>query len=221
MPTSKYLRIAAITVLLMGIGTSVFLFFKGFFDLTTTTYAQEILAAVLGTLMVAGVTVLLLGAQSAAEEARQKSLGVFQEKLSLYKQFLDVLLPRLEDGRLDPTEVQELRSWSIRISLLASDNASLVLSSFVRQSALLGKFRWRDLTEQEKDKWREWDRLENEGEPDPDGEGFLTLGCVVAALREDLGEHRVSSNADFAFLMVDSLVDSMACNRRVRRRAGK
>lgn len=209
----RTLLLFALLLLVMGVG--VFLFFKGFFEFAKSNFAVEIMAAVLGTVMITIITTLLLSSQTSAEERKEKSLGVFQHKLDIYTKFLDFLYDIIQDGKLDAPEVKELTKWTTRVSLIAGERAMKKVSLFTQQCILLRKFRYQDLTEEEIARWREWFKEETKEEPGEDNLAFISVGDVVAHLRQDLGEMNLSKEEQVIMggVVVDSLVNRLCEGR--------
>ena len=199
------------SVMTVSLGVGVFLYLKGFFDSSTTTFTQEITAAILGTVLLTVVTSLLLQVQSATDERQKKSIGIFEHKLKIYSSFLEALYGKIEDGKLDAKEIRELMGWVTRISLLAGEEASLQLSHFLLQCLFLKKFRWSDLTESEIKKWREWYKETYKKEAGEEDKDFISVGMLVMSLREDLGEFRVSDHnqAVMSSVVVDEIVENI------------
>jgi len=210
------LRTLAIIVLLIAVtSVSVFLFFKGFFEAAHTNLTEQILAAVLGTVMISMITVLLLSAQSKVEEGKEKSLGVFQHKLDVYSRFLDFVYDIIEDGKLETHEICELCKWTTRIALLGGETATLMTSAFAQQCLLTGKFRYEDLTKENKKVWREWYKEESGELSADESMDFVSVGMLASYLREDLGEARVA-NEDHAIsgaMAIDTLVERISLGR--------
>lgn len=190
--------ILLLSVLVMLLAAAVFLFFKAFFDHQISNYATEILSAFLGTILTIIITAILLSAQSAAEEKKEKSLGIFQAKLNLYLEFVTFLNKILRDDKVDGAELRDIRDWVTKIALVSGSTASDTIAGFIKQLARYKKFKFDELSDQEKKDYIAWQKKEYpdeyRGTPDADiASEFITIGLVIAALKEDLGEIEVSS----------------------------
>ena len=108
-----------ITILVLASG--VFLFFKSFFDLGPNNLTTEILAALLGSILTVMITMLLIRQQGTVEQAYEAAVAsktkIFEEKLSLFKQFIQKYVKFAADGKLDKRQLAELEELAIIISL--------------------------------------------------------------------------------------------------------
>lgn len=96
--------LAYATIVLIAAAT--FLTFNVLFSASTDgDYPREILAALVGTLMAAVITTLLLRHQSAGEEAKERNVEVFKQKIAAYDSFIESSLDFLADRELTAEEV--------------------------------------------------------------------------------------------------------------------
>jgi len=210
----KIILLSVFSVLAVGIG--VFLFFKSFCEFAQTTLTEQILAAVLGAVMISIITTILLSAQSAAEERKEKALGVFTLKLDTYSKFLDFIYEIIQDGQLEPPEIKELTKWTTRVALIAGENATNAVSHFTQQCIRLRKLRYADLKQNDIQIWRNWFKDAMKREPDEEDKDFISVGNIVACLRQDLGEMSISKSEQLKVgaVAVDSLVDWLCEGRK-------
>lgn len=94
-------------------------------------YPRELLAALIGTIMAAVVTTLLLNQQSVGEELKERNVEVFRKKIAAYETFIDRALLHAEDGHSDD-EVRELRRAIYSMSLVSGADTVGVLIDYVR-----------------------------------------------------------------------------------------
>lgn len=196
--------------LVMGIG--IFLSFDRLFSDATPSYAVNIAAAFLGTVITIVITAILLNAQSMSELGKEKSVGVFRAKLAMYTEFLEFLNNVVRDGGIDEAELKEIRGWALKMSLVCGAHPAQTIAAFIDQTMSIGGFRWGGLDETQKKKWFDWYARYYGGEPDIiDGMNvsFISIGRIIAALKIDLGEENVSSN-DEAFGNFDAIDEIMA-----------
>lgn len=73
------------------IAFSAFLAFEPLFNSLQQSAAQEFASAIFGTIFAAVITMVLLSRQTETEEEKSRSEKVFEEKLTLYNQAIDVL----------------------------------------------------------------------------------------------------------------------------------
>lgn len=115
---------------------AIFLFsiltFNILFDASSPDdYPREVLAALIGTIMAAVVTTLLLNQQSVGEELKERNVEVFRKKIAAYENFIDRSLLHAEDG-LSDDEVRELRRSIYSMALVSSADTVGVLIDYVR-----------------------------------------------------------------------------------------
>lgn len=95
-------------------------------------YFQEIIAALIGTILAAVITTMLLRSQTKGEELRERNIEVFRKKVDAYEQFLDQALKHTEDWELSDNEVHQLRRSVYRLSLFSSEETIDTVTKFVR-----------------------------------------------------------------------------------------
>ena len=170
--------------------------YHSFFSHNLPPLATEILAAVLGTILVVLVTATLLHYQTAGEEQKEKTLGVFKHKLVIYSGFLDYVHTMISDGRITHNEKRELITWASRVCLVASENVACNVMDFARIVLSYNKFRYEDLGEGEKQKWYRtlkdnYSEFATENDIDLDDSETIrtwaSLGRITTSLRDDLG----------------------------------
>lgn len=95
-------------------------------------YFKEIIAALIGTVLAAVITTMLLRSQSQGEELKERNVEVFRKKVEAYEQFLDQVLKDMEDSELSAEEARNLRRSVHKLSLFSSEDTVSTVSSFVR-----------------------------------------------------------------------------------------
>lgn len=105
---------------------------------TPDEYPREIIGALIGTLMAAVITTLLLRYQTAGEEIREKNVEVFKRKVDAYQGFIEQSLLHLEDWTLTQEESQSLRRSVYSMSLISSTKTVENVIQFLR-GHLLGE----------------------------------------------------------------------------------
>lgn len=125
-PASQLTLIAAIFFL-------SFVTFNILFQATTgDNYFREIIAALIGTILAAVITTMLLRSQTRGEELKERNVEVFRKKVEVYEQFLDQTLGVMEDGQLSDEEIQKLRRSIYRLSLFSSEDTIAIATNFLR-----------------------------------------------------------------------------------------
>jgi len=181
--------------LCLGLSIAVFLFFKAFSQAPVNafkdnSYTTEIMAAFLGTVFTIIITAILLRTQSVMEESKEKSVGIFQAKLDMYKNFMDFLNSIIDDSIIDDKELKELEKWVLKLSLVANDEVTFNLVEFVDQTIRFRKLFVDELSESDKEQYiRVHKEKYDEVISDIDiAENFITVGAIVGLLKKDLGE---------------------------------
>jgi hypothetical protein len=139
MKSPSFLRFGLLGQLLVIAGI-FFLSFMTFNILFRATggggYFQEIIAALIGTILAAVVTAMLLTSQTRGEELKERNVEVFRRKFEVFDEFLGLALDHLDDGQLDEREIRSLRRNIYRMSLFSSDDTVQAASSFLRSMVL-------------------------------------------------------------------------------------
>lgn len=79
---------------------------------------SRIMAAILGVVITATITQLLLKGQTKKEVGLKRDSKIFEEKLRIYQNFLDVLYKAVKDGELSDSEKLELQFQTSLIAML-------------------------------------------------------------------------------------------------------
>ena len=118
-PNVQALIIAAIFAM------SVVTFYVLFNAASKIEYFKEIVAALIGTLLTAVITTLLLKSQTSSEEGREKNVELFKHKFDAYSTFLELASRHTSDRNMSSDEASQLLSIFHRIRLLR-DRKSVV-----------------------------------------------------------------------------------------------
>jgi len=193
-------RMAPLVVLVIAIPIAVFAFFKLFSIEKFPPFANEILAALLGSVMTIAITAVLLRYQTSSEVGRDKSVAVFQEKLKIYEGFCAAQTEIAADGRIKEGEEQTLRLWAMRLSLVSGREVSEAIDHFFMQTHRYRTLYYDLLSEQQRASLLEWHREfygRSRAVRDP-ARCFMSIGALIAHLKHDLGEVEVSNLRDLA-----------------------
>ena len=207
----KTLYIPLLSLLSIVAGVAALLVFRGFFTANTPPYATEIAAAFIGAVVTIIVTAVLLKLQSSTELTQEKSGKIFTTKLERYSDFIVRLYSITKDGKITDTEAKELHEWVFKLSLICGAKVTEHIIWFLEQNTYYAKnkLHWNKLkTEAEKKEWRDGYKECFEKDPcpittheDKDGKyeknlDFATIGTLIAALKEDLGEEYFSNKEE-------------------------
>ena len=114
---------------LMSIAIAVYIGFTPLFDLIQGGIAGRVLGSSFGAIFVIILTMFLLNKQTEIEQESKKSERVFDEKVKIYQQILDITRDMLMDGKLTKEEINRLPFPAIRLQMLGGD---IAIRSFQR-----------------------------------------------------------------------------------------
>ena len=112
---------------LLIIACAVYLGFTPLFNLVKGGVAGGVIGSSFGAIFVIILTMYLLNKQTEIEQESKKSERVFDEKVRLYQQILDITRDMLIDGNLTEEEINKLPFPLIRLQMLGADET---ISSF-------------------------------------------------------------------------------------------
>ena len=153
----------AMTVLVIALLVAVVFLFHVLFGRNISDLTVEIMAAILGVVLVVASVGVTIHFQHEAEKRRQFQFQVFQTKLKLYQELLDCIMKSDDDNTIDKNELAEMRNQASVVALVASADLLTALAAFI-------------------------ERVSQEGQLAPkDGqEGEGTYRCVIQKMRDDL-----------------------------------
>lgn len=119
----------------------IFIFSFTTFNLLFSTsepgsYYQNIISALIGTLLTVIITALLLKKQVKSEGLKSQNIEVFKKKVENYENFTRLMVKAFEDYKLDEGEVQELGNSVYNLALFSSEKTIEVLSRFIRSQII-------------------------------------------------------------------------------------
>ena len=129
-PNAQALIIAAIFAM------SVLTFYVLFNAASKIEYFKEILAALIGTLLTAVITTLLLKSQTSNEESREKNVELFKRKFDQYSAFLELASRHTADRSLSKEESIQLLTTFHKIRLLGGKETAEELLAFIEDNFL-------------------------------------------------------------------------------------
>lgn len=152
----------AMTVLVIALLVAVVFLFHVLFERNISDLTVEIMAAILGVVLVVASVGVTIHFQHEAEKRRQFQFQVFQTKLKLYQKLLDCIMKSDDDNQIKPEEIGEMRNRSSVVALVASAELLEALAAFI-------------------------ERVSREGQLAPkDGQSEGTYRCVIQEMRKDL-----------------------------------
>lgn len=133
--TTHFVIIVLIAALVVAVSFLLHvLFSKAITDLTV-----EILAAVLGVVLVVASVGVTIHFQQKAEKERQFHIAVFQTKLELYRELLDCIVVSDDDHVITSCEIEKIRNMSRVVALVGSKELIETLASFVARTTKEGQ----------------------------------------------------------------------------------
>ena len=112
---------------LVVIAFAVYIGFTPLFAILQDGIASRVIGSSFGAIFVIILTMFLLNKQTEIEQESKKSERVFDEKVKIYQQILDICSDMLMDGNLTQDEINRLPFPLIRLQMLADDK---VISTF-------------------------------------------------------------------------------------------
>tara|TARA_B110000444_G_scaffold231875_1_gene240152 strand:- start:681 stop:1664 length:984 start_codon:yes stop_codon:yes gene_type:complete len=119
-----------ILIILVVVGFVVFFGYGPLFDLVGGGIAGRIIGATFGSIFAILMTMFLLNKQTEIEQESKKSERVFEEKVLLYKNILDLAKNMLEDGQIDSKEFESLPFTMIQMQMIGGDQAIQIYTQF-------------------------------------------------------------------------------------------
>lgn len=93
----------------------------------------RIYGALIGVVISAVITTILLIGQTSNANKREKQVAVFNEKLKRYQHFLEALLDIFEDGILEPSEAIKLKFAIANIAMNTPSHRVATISKYLRE----------------------------------------------------------------------------------------
>jgi len=167
--------------LLISVGGLLYFMFSN--DISNLTI--EILAAVIGVVLVIVSVAVTIHFQVDAEMEREYKVELFRTKVESYRNFVEVVMQSDDDGEIRNKEIEELRNVAAKLTLYANKDLVADLSRFVEHV-------------------REHKSLaipDNEKKQDANGNELAkdagTFRSVVFEMRKDLDVVDISDEDDF------------------------
>lgn len=210
----RHFKTAVLLGFLVIICASVYIFFKAFadkpLDAMNGGYSTEVLSAFLGAIITMIITALLLRSQTSMEEEKENRKELFCRKLNIYYDFFEFIGNILEDDKIGEHEIVDLKKWALKLTLVANHKSSLTLSAFISQLVMTKKFRYEDLTGEEKNKIIDLNRdLYKDINIKDSEKAYITVKDVLTSLKMDLGEQIKTDDLsiDVTYRSIDTLIN--------------
>ena len=119
-----------ILMILVVVGLVVFFGYSPLFELVGGGTAGRIIGATFGSIFAILMTMFLLNKQTEIDQESKQSERVFDEKVLLYKNILDISKNMLQDGQIDSKEFQVLPFTMIQLQMVGGDDAIRIYTQF-------------------------------------------------------------------------------------------
>lgn len=123
-------KLIIITVLLLVAACAVAVVFHLF---TSRDLWYEMFAAILGVIITAIITVVLLQGQTSSEVKREREIKIFEKKLAIYQDYLSKLREIIEDREISDKEKTELEFQTSYIAMHCATEHLVTISAAVQQ----------------------------------------------------------------------------------------
>jgi hypothetical protein len=131
---SRFLRIIPYVVIVAVVYASAFLTFEYLFKSTHGgTYYQNVIVALLGTILTVVITSILLSEQSRSEEVKERHVEVFSKMVDRYERMTSLLLQCEERDEMDETARREICDAFYDMSLFCSSKTLDTTARFLQQ----------------------------------------------------------------------------------------
>ena len=137
-----------VIVLVMALVMAVAFLLHVLFSRTISNLTVEIMAAVLGVVLVVASVGVTIHFQNEAEKKRQFQIEVFQTKLKLYRELLGCIVKSDDDDQIEADEIEEMRNQSSVLALVASSELLDALAAFIERVAREGQLKPKDQQEE-------------------------------------------------------------------------
>ena len=105
------------------IGCMVFVMICAIIVFTYQDFPARLMAAILGVVITATITVVLLDGQSKKEQTAKRNSKVFEEKLKIYQNFLSTLYDVVKDRKLTEEEKLQLEFQTSLVAIIVNPRA--------------------------------------------------------------------------------------------------
>lgn len=136
----KKLNFHELTIILLAIGLCVIgiLFLEEIYNSNIGGLSQEIFSAVLASIFTVSTMTIVMKLQSRQEKEKEFASKVFEKKLAIYQDLLQILFKADDDNILDDTEIQMIENKIGEASIVANARLVSCFSQFMIQIKIYG-----------------------------------------------------------------------------------
>ncbi len=124
---------------------AVLVLLRNLYSYDLSTLGSEILASVVGAMIIVVVTIVVVGFQNTREQEREHKNMLFDKKLEVYRDFLQTIFKADDDNMLSNKEVQDIENKVGVMCLFASKQLVAQFSQFVYQLKTYGVLYFRSM----------------------------------------------------------------------------
>lgn len=154
-----------------------YLLFDKLFAIQLPPYGQNLVAALLGTVITVALMMLLMQYQMRSEQEKEYNAILFEKKMSIYKAFLSAVFEMDDDNIIDRNEVQNLENQLADVALVGGQDLVEVCTTFILQLKNYGVLYTRSLTKKQ---------IEHYEQRFGSAKDFVSLDDLMQAFRDDL-----------------------------------
>lgn len=144
---------------------------------TLPAFGTNVIVSVLGSVITIALMMILMQYQMQSEERKEFKTMLFDKKLDLYIQFLEMIFQMDDDNLISEDEVMKVENKVGELALVASEDLIRVCAKFIIQLKAYGVLYTRSMTPKQVDSYEK-----NIGNIND----FVSLDELVQAIRTDL-----------------------------------
>lgn len=133
-------------VLAIVFSFSAFMLLHEFFGRDINNFTIEILAAVLGSVIIVASMAIMLRLQAKQDKEREFSSTLFERKLQIYEKLLATIFEADDDNRISKSEVQNVENQIGVACLVANEDLVSIFAQFTYQFKIYGVLYFRSMT---------------------------------------------------------------------------
>ena len=129
-----------LTIILLAIGLCIFgiLFLEEIYNSKIGGLSQEIFSAVLASIFTVAAMTIVIKLQSRQEKEKVFASKVFEKKLEIYQELLQILFKADDDNLLEDSEIQQIENKIGEASIVANARLVSCFSQFMIQVKIYG-----------------------------------------------------------------------------------
>lgn len=193
----KKINLNELIIILLAIGLCVIgiIFLEEFYNHNIGGLSQEIFSAVLASIFTVAAMTIVIKLQSKQEKEKEFASKIFEKKLMIYQELLQILFKADDDNILDNNEIQCIENKIGEAAIVANSRLVSCFSQFMIQVKIYGCLYPRSMSEKQREHFI--DLIQSNGlisetkkrhvSNTKDFEKiFVTIDDLIQGIREDL-----------------------------------